>query len=264
MIKSNVLDRLRKGLPVVGPVFGMFPLARTAEVIGRCGYDFLWADLESRPVDWAEVYDIGIGCRAAGIDFVLRLAKVGYTEVKKALQFGAAGIMVPEVKSLEEARQYARWSKYHPRGERGFDNAGPDADFGLVDSIEYMAHANRETFCCIWMEDVSLVECIDEVAAIDGVDALVVGPSDLSLSYGVPLQKDHPLVVKAIEKMAAAAKRHGKFWGVPFGSFDHVREYYDLGARLFFLGIDEQDLVIEGMMRNLKRFQECIPEASSE
>ena len=258
MIESRVLSRLREGRTVVGPVFGMFPLARVAEVIGRCGYDFLWADLESRPVDWEAFYDIGIGCRAAGVDFLVRLAKLGYTEVKKALQFGATGIMVPEVKSVEEARQYARWAKYFPRGERGFDNCGPDADFGLADTLQYMEHANRETFCCIWMEDARLVECIDEVAAIDGVDMLVVGPADLSLSYGVPLQKEHPLVVKAIEKMAAAASKHGKFWGAPFGNFAHVKEYHDLGARAFFCGIDEQDLVLEGMLRNFKKFHECI------
>jgi len=258
MIESRVLDRLRQGLPAVGPVFGMFPLARTAEVIGRTGYDFLWVDLESRPVDWTQLYDIGIGCRAAGIDLVVRLAKLGYSEVMKVLMLGATGVMAPQVKTLEEAREFPQWAKYHPQGRRGFDNCGPDADFGLAGKLEYLDHVNRETFCGVWMEDASLVDCIDEVAAIDGVDLLVVGPSDLSLSYGVPLEKDHERVVAAIEKMAAAAKKHGKYWGVPFGNYAHIKEHYELGARVFFSGIDEQDLVLEGMMRNCRKFHECL------
>ncbi|MFH0962517.1 MAG: aldolase/citrate lyase family protein [Planctomycetota bacterium] len=258
MLESRVLRKLREGKPVVGPVFGMLPLARIAEVIGRAGYDFLWVDLESRPVDWQELYDIGIGCRAAGMDLVVRLAKTGEAEVAKVLQLGATGVMVPKVESVEEARRYARWAKYHPEGERGFDNCGPDADFGLADKRDYIAHANRETFCAVWMEDKAIVESIDAVAAVEGVDVLLVGFADLSISYGVPFQKDHPLVTDAVRRMGAAAKKHGKFWGVPFGEYSRVKEFYDMGARVFLSGIDEQDMILEGMTLNCRRFHDAV------
>ena len=76
--KSRVLARLRKGLAAVGPPFAMFAMARVAEVVGNCGYDFIWVDMEHRPIGWRELYDTGIGARAAGVDMVTRVIKTGY------------------------------------------------------------------------------------------------------------------------------------------------------------------------------------------
>ena len=265
MKRSRILTRLRKGLSAVGPPFGMYPLPSVVEGIALGGNDFVWVDMEHRPIDWAEVHNIGIGCRAGGIDMIVRTVNTGYTAPMKALESGASGVMIPHVRTADEARQWAQWSKYHPRGKRGFDVAGVDADFGLVSEsrqkiLAYMDSVNRETFCCIMVEEAELVESLDEVAAIDGVDCFCVGPMDLSLSYGVPLECDHPLVLGAIDKTSAAARKHGKFWGIPMLSAVKVKANHEKGARLFFTGIDEQDFVIEGMTRVCRELREAIGE----
>src|SRR6185312_13940772 len=141
----------------------------------------------------------------------------------RALEFGANGIMVPHCLSVAEARQWVEWVRFPPLGRRGFDGAGADADYALGDAIEYLAKANDEVFLALQVEDRECVECVDEIAALPGVDLLFVGPGDLSISYGVPFQFDHPLVLKAIDKVAEAAERAGKWWGIPTGSAEHAQ-----------------------------------------
>ena len=264
-LKSRVLERMRQGLSAIGPPFAMFSTPRVAEVMGQCGVDFLWVDMEHRPIDWKDVYDAGIGARAAGVDVVTRLVKTGYTAPMKALEAGAHGVMVPHVMDADEARQWARWSKYPPIGNRGVDVAGPDANFARgiesrADLEAYMEHVNRETFLCIQIEEPTLVECIDEVAAIDGVDVLFIGPADLSVSYGIPFDWEHPKMQRVFDLTAEAAARHGKFWGLPKMSEKQLKENYERGARIFITGYDEQDALIEGMTAFTREFRAAIGE----
>ncbi len=89
------------------------------------------------------------------------------------------------------------WSRFPPLGKRGLDGAGADADFGLANTHEYLKHANEEVFLAFQIEDREAIEAIDEIAAVPGFDLLFIGPGDLSLSYEVPLEFDHPLLQAA-------------------------------------------------------------------
>src|SRR5712692_3500884 len=100
------------------------------------------------------------------------VGRIGYDSVMRALEFGANGIMVPHCRSIEEARQYAEWMRFPPRGKRGLDGAGADADWALADTMEHIRNANEETFLVLQIEDKEAVDCVDEIAAVDGVDIL--------------------------------------------------------------------------------------------
>ncbi|MFH0965299.1 MAG: aldolase/citrate lyase family protein [Planctomycetota bacterium] len=258
--KSRVLERLRRGQAAVGPPFAMFAMARVAEVIGRCGYDLLWVDMEHRPLDWPLVYDIGIGARASDVDMIIRVVKTGYDAPMKALEAGAHGVMIPHCMSAEEAQRWARWAKYPPLGNRGFDMTGPDADFGAIDKYEYITSVNAETFLCVQIEDPCAVDCVDQIAAVQGVDLLFIGPADLSITYGIPFQWEHKLIQDAIERTAAAAKKHGKYWGIPFINPELAKRNYARGARLFFTGYDEQDAIVEVMRKVYVDFRTTVGE----
>jgi len=103
--------------------------------------------------------------------------------------------------------------RYPPLGKRGFDNAGVDADFTFADPVEYMKHVNQETFLVLQVEDREAVDCIDDILAVEGVDLIFIGPADLTISYGVPMQRDHPQVQRAMDKVANAVAKAGKWWG---------------------------------------------------
>jgi 4-hydroxy-2-oxoheptanedioate aldolase len=243
MVKSKVLQKLRAGEIV--RVAGMSRLSDPwlAQVIGWSGYDVIWFDMEHRSFDYSVIDPLSLACRHVGIDLMVRILKTGYTAPMRALEFGATGLMIPHCMDAAEARQWVEWTKFPPLGKRGFDGAGADADYLFADPLEYMKHANEETFLVLQIEDKEAVEHVEEIAAVEGVDLLFIGTGDLSISYGVPLQGQHPLMQKAIDRVAAAAARYGKFWGMPSGTPEAAQSLVDRGARFITCGGDHGALV---------------------
>ncbi len=214
-----------------------------AEVIGAIGYDCIWWDLEHRDFGIQTVDGLARACRLAGIDLMVRIEKSGYHSPMQALEFGANGLMIPHIRSAEEARQYVEWCRFPPIGKRGLDGAGADSMYGFDPVIPYIEHANKETFLAFQIEDKEAVDQIEEIAAVPGYDMLFVGPGDLTLSYGVPMQFNHPLIEEAMVKVNAACKRNGKFWGTTSGSAEAAQHVVDLGAQMFTAGGDHGSLV---------------------
>lgn len=243
MTPSRVLAKLRSGDFVKVAGIGRVAEPWLTEVVGRIGYDVVWFDMEHRAYGVEKIDPLSLACRATGMDLMVRICKTGYHSPMQALEFGANGLMVPHCRSAEEARQWVEWVRFPPVGKRGLDGVGADADFGLANTAEHLEFANREVFIALQIEDKEAVEQIDEIAAVPGYDLLFVGPGDLSLSLGVPLQFNHPLLQEAFDKVAAAAKRHGKWWGTTTGTPQAAQKALDRGARMITAGVDHLFLV---------------------
>lgn len=226
-----------------------------AEVMGAIGYDVVWLDVEHRDFGLEVVDGMSRACRLAGLDLMVRIEKSGYHSPMQALEFGANGLMVPHVRSAEEARQWVEWCRFPPIGKRGLDGAGADSHYGLDPILPYIEHANRETFLAFQVEDKEAVEQVEQIAAVPGYDMLFVGPGDLSLSLGVPMQLDHPLVEEAMVKVDAACKRHGKWWGTTSGSAAAAQHVVDLGASMFTAGGDHGAL-LNGFRQSFESFRQ--------
>ena len=257
MTPSRVLQKLRAGDFVIAAGVNRVAEPWLTEIIGRIGFDVIWFDMEHRPFGFDKIDGLSLACRATGMDLMVRVLKTGYTSPMRALEFGANGIMVPHVMSVEEARQWVDWVRFPPLGRRGFDGAGADADYALGDAREYLSGANDQVFLALQVEDGECVECVGEIAALPGVDLLFVGPGDLSISYGVPFQFDHPLVQSAIDRVAAAADEAGKWWGIPTGSPEEAQSFLDRGARLITAGNDHALLLrgFQGAFERLSRIK---------
>lgn len=255
MTPSRVLKLMRSGgLVRVGGVSRVTD-PWICEVIGRIGYDCVWLDLEHRDFGIEIVDGMSRACRLAGIDLMVRIVKSGYHDPMQALEFGANGLMIPHIRSAEEARQWVEWCRFPPIGKRGLDGAGADCNYGFDPMLEYIEHANKETFLAFQIEDKEAVDVIDEIAAVPGYDMLFVGPGDLSLSYGVPMQFGHPLLEEAMKKVDAACKRHGKWWGTTSGSAEAAQRVVNLGASMFTAGGDHGAL-INGFKTSFESFRE--------
>lgn len=151
--------------------------------------------------------------------------------------------MVPHVKSKEEAEWIVQNAKYAPVGRRGRDFAGADSCFMLDDVAENARNALNETFVMLQIEDPEALDCIDDIASVPGVDAFFIGPGDLSSSLGV--KNGSPELDEAIKLVAAAAKRHGKWWGLPVGSTAAGQKYLDMGAQFLNYSSDLGAIVRE-------------------
>jgi len=243
MTNSRVLRKLRAGETAKCTSMSRVTEPWLAEVIGRSGFDVIWFDLEHRSHNYHMIDPISLACRATGIDLMVRIRKSGYDSVMRALEFGANGIMVPHCRSAEEARQWVEWAKFPPAGKRGLDGAGADADWGFAPLLDHIRHANEQTFVVLQIEDREAVEQIEEIAAVPGFDVLFVGPGDLSLSYGVPGETQHPLLEAAIDRIAAACGRHGKWWGTVTGHPARAQNILDRGGRFLAVPGDHGWLV---------------------
>jgi 2-dehydro-3-deoxyglucarate aldolase len=230
----NFRSRLRSDELLLGTMLTL-PSPEAAEMIAACGYDWLFMDGEHGPLsilDWQRQIQ-AVGGRAAS---VLRVPSASEHDIKKALDIGADGIIVPMVNDAELARQVVAWSKYPPEGRRGVGLArahGYGKDFA-----DYMEAANDVVTVIVQAEHIDAVRNIDEIAAVDGIDAIFIGPYDLSASMGKTGQVDDEEVVAAIAQVTEAWQKHGLaggFFGVDAAS---VRPYMERGYRLICAGTD--------------------------
>jgi 4-hydroxy-2-oxoheptanedioate aldolase len=254
MVKSRILHKLREGGFVKVAGISRVTEPWLVEVIGRIGYDVVWFDMEHRAYEFDRIDPLSLACRAAGIDLMVRIRKTGYDSPMRALEFGANGLMIPHCKSAEEAREWVDWVRFPPAGKRGLDGVGADADFGFANIQDYLKHSNEEVFLALEVEDKVAVDHIEEIVAVEGFDLIFIGPGDLSLSYGVPLQYEHPILQKATERIAKAVKKAGKWWGTTTDTPESAQQALDMGARMVTVGGDHCALV-NGLKTSFQQFE---------
>jgi 4-hydroxy-2-oxoheptanedioate aldolase len=202
------------------------------------GFDGIWLDQEHVGLTYHEIQLATMAARANGFDTFVRMAPTNYAQVTQNLEAGAGGVMAAQVRSAAHAEEFVTWAKFAPRGMRGMNTSGRDADYTHRTQAEFAERANREHLVAIQIELASAVQEADQIAAIDGVDVLFVGPADLSQSLGVLGQTGHAKVWEAIDKVAAACRRHGKHWGTVPADPAFADRAYEKGCRMLSLSTD--------------------------
>jgi 4-hydroxy-2-oxoheptanedioate aldolase len=237
MRSSRIKRKLRRDEPVL--ITGLhFTDASLFELTSLMGFDGIWMDMEHHSYSLETAAQLMRAARVGTSDILIRPAKGEFMVMGRMLEAGANAIMYPRCDNAKEAAEVVRWAKFAPMGTRGFDGAGADMPYCSMPVRDYIARANDETVIIIQLEDKDAVEAADEIAAVEGVDALMVGIADYSILSGVPGQFDHPKVQDAIHHVAKAAKRQGKHWGTPSTNAEHCRRLMELGARIHFHGAD--------------------------
>lgn len=231
-----LVNQLRRKLDAGGPVFGCFTRYRDpalTEFMAMQGWDFLIFDGEHGTL---EPRDVEEHCRAAEVRGVTPFARVTTNQAPVILRYldtGIHGLHVPWVNTAAEVEQVVQSAKYQPRGHRGL--AGSRAsDWGTSESLaDYTKRANRETMIVVHIETAEAVAAIDDFVAIDGVDVLFIGPTDLSHSLGRPGDLSHPDVVAAIERVAEVVVQSDKVFGIFAGTPSAASTWLERGARYF-------------------------------
>ena len=236
MRKSIVKERMRKGETIVGARC-CYTDPEVMGLMAMLGFHFNWICTEHRRIDPPMLAALTQACVKNGADVVVRLRPSNYSEIGTLLDSGVTGIMIPQVKGPEEVREVAAAVRFPPEGSRGYGGMSVDSDYGLVGQNEYFPAANEKTFLIIQVEDVEVVDHIEEIAAIDGVDVLFVGPGDLTMSLGIPGQQDHPKVVKIMRRVARACRANGKVAGTA-ASIAQIPGLIEMGFNFFSAASD--------------------------
>jgi 2-keto-3-deoxy-L-rhamnonate aldolase RhmA len=198
---------------VLAGVFLNLGAACAAEIAGRAGFDWVILDTEHGLGGEAALVEGLQGARAGDVCPIVRVLanEAGYC--KRALDAGAAGLMVPHINNAAEARRAVQHMKYPPEGARGLTRSSRATAFGY-DAPAYFRDVRDGELLVVQIETNEAVEQIDAIAAVPGVDVLFVGPADLSFSCGVPCDLDQPVLQAALKKVAHAARQHGKRTGI--------------------------------------------------
>ena len=234
------------GRTLIGPMINMTHNPAVAMIAKHAGADFLMADMEHGAQTFDSVIRIFTVCRAAGLMGLVRVPELSRAGVSKALDSGAEGVMVPMIESREQAERFVGWAKYPPLGARGLGSLGGHTAWRkTTDMPAFMESANAGTLAIAQIETVKGLAALDEIAAVDGVDVLLVGPLDMSVSLGCPGEVEGPQVQEAIGRVASAAAKHGKIFGMCSGT-SLLAKWIPHGLRLMVSGLDS-DLLTTGI-----------------
>src|ERR1700760_238031 len=206
MKENRVKGILSQGGLALGTHVGGIADPQIVELIGLAGFDAAFIDMEHTTFDLHDVQLAVMAAERVGIPPIVRTPGFDPAFILRLLDMGVQGVQVPHVSSPETARESVKAVRYPPLGERGMAAGSRAADYGRVPLVEHMAQSNREILLACMIEDMAAVERIEEIAAVEGVDLLAVGPSDLSRSLGVSRHPDHPRLVAEVDKVREAVK----------------------------------------------------------
>jgi len=209
-----------------------------AYVLAAAGFDFCVIDTEHGSADMESLQRLSRAARSAGIVPLVRVADISYPLIARTLDTGSLGLMVPHVETVEDAREIVRCAKYPPIGERGFGLRGGVTDYAGVSVADAIAWSNAETMIMAQVESRRCLDNLAEIASVPGIDVLLVGPTDLSISLGVPGQMLHPTMQEAYQLVVAAAGRGGVAAGIHPSDLKVVQYGRDIGMRLLMYASD--------------------------
>jgi 2-keto-3-deoxy-L-rhamnonate aldolase RhmA len=228
-VPSAFRARLRAGETVIGSFVNLgSPL--TTEIMGIAGFDWLVLDLEHGAGNEVALLGQLQALSASGAAAIVRVEGIDLPRFMHALDLGADGVLVPRLRSVEDARRCVDYCRYS--GLRGVARYNRSWHWGLA--ARSLADADREVVCAVQIETREALAAVDGIAAVDGVDVLFVGPADLAHSLGLHCPPDDPALVEAAAAVADAARAHGKAAGVLVGTLEQLRPYQEVGFR--FLG----------------------------
>ncbi len=232
-MSNSFRQRLRKGERLIGPMVCLGS-PEIVEILCGAGFDWLFLDAEHSPMSPLILQHMIMAAR--DVPCVVRLPNHDEQWLKSALDCGAAGVIVPQVNTADQARALVRYAKYAPDGQRGVGVARAHGyGRGFAD---YIGRANEDTAVIVQAEHIDAVKNIDAITSVPGIDAIFVGPYDLSASMGKSGQVADPEVVAAIDKVAKTALAKNVRMGIFGVSADAVKPQLAHGFTLMAVGVD--------------------------
>ena len=208
MRKNRVKDKIRQGKLAIGTYVGLADPA-IVEIIGLAGFDAAFIDMEHSAFDFKVVQEMARACDLVGITSLVRVPDNNPKTILRVLEMGVQGIQVPHIANRDDALAAVQAARYAPLGERGMGGSTRAARYGAVPMREHMATSNSEILLAAMVEDKEAIEQLEEIASVEGLDLIAIGPSDLSQSLGVSDSRD-PLLKKTIEGISATLRKVGK------------------------------------------------------
>jgi len=250
-LRNPARERLQRGELSLGLGIRISKGVEIAKILKTCGYDWLFLDLEHGAMTLDQATQIAVAALDTGISPIVRVPAMELTMATRALDCGAVGIVMPHVDTAEEAKEIVNRLKYPPAGHRSVGGGAPQFDFRAMKVAELTAALNAGNLTICMIETPRAVENADAIAAVPGVDVLLIGTNDLAAEMGIPGDFANPRIAAAYETVIAASKKHGKWPGMG-GVYvdDLLKRYVGMGMRMILSGGDVNMLMQAATQRS--------------
>jgi 2-dehydro-3-deoxyglucarate aldolase/4-hydroxy-2-oxoheptanedioate aldolase len=257
LFENRVKRMLKAGKKTAGAWSQLCSPAST-EILCRAGFDWILIDMEHSPSDMQTLLAMLQAMGGSGAVPIVRAPWNDMVWIKRILDTGAYGVMIPSVNTREQAMAAVQACKYPPAGVRGIAGSPRAAGFGR-DTASYLKRANDEILVILQVETPQAIENLDEIGKVPGVDVLFIGPMDLSTSMGYLGNPGHPEVQAAIAKVEAKAKALGIPLGTISGGWEQAKSLYDRGYQLITL-LSDVIFLSRGSADTIAKFREAFPQ----
>lgn len=234
----SLRQRLQSGDLLLSTMVGEVKSPILPHLLSVGGLDSFIIDMEHGTHDWSDMAALITVGKAVGLHSVVRIPEVRRETVLKPFDAGAAGILVPMVNTPEEAEAIVRWGKYPPVGVRGVSLRRGHNNFRPGPMVPQLEKANADTAIIVQIETGEAVDNIDALVAVDGVDAVFIGPNDLSVTLAVPGQLDSSEMTDAVDRVLAACRGTDVAVGFQAFSVEEARDLVDRGVRYLSYSTD--------------------------
>jgi len=257
IVKNIVKEKLARNEVVASMTIRLTRGVEIARLAKTAGFDMIYIDLEHSTMTLDATGQICLAALSVGVAPMVRVPANTPEYIQRVLDGGALGIVAPGIRSAAEAREVVKAAKFPPHGERGAGGALPHLEYRSFPTAEANAAMNDATMVIVQFESADSVDKADEIAAVEGVDMVLIGVNDMLASMGLAGQLDHPKVRDAYASTIAACRKHGKHVGVGGLSTRPklVAEFVGMGARLVSTGTDIQFL-LAAMTEKAKQVRE--------
>ena len=238
-ISNPARERLEAGELALGIGLRQARTVDIGKAMKTCGYDWLFIDMEHNSMDLDTATQISVAAQDAGITPVVRVPGFQHFHATRVLDGGAMGIVVPHVDDVETASKMVQNCRYPPIGHRSVTGTLPQIDFQGVPIGEATQRINETTLLVVMLETPKAIENVEEIAAVEGIDVLLLGTNDLCMEMGIPGQVGDPRIAEIYERIIAACRANGKYAGLG-GVYDLelMQRYIALGMQFILCGND--------------------------
>lgn len=244
--KNTFKEKIIAGQKPIG-TFCELISENVVEALGYAGLDYIIFDNEHSPIEAETTLSMVRAAEHGNITPIARVRGISRPAILKLLEVGVQGLIVPNVKTVDDVKQLVSWSKYPPIGSRGFSGSRKDGwgfmlDMGVKDT---MAFFNEQVVLIPQCETVEALDSIEKIVAVNGVDGIFVGPYDLSIAMGIPGEFDSPQFVSALNRITEACKNAKKFTMIYTGNRQSAINYLQKGFDSVAYSMDAAFLVNE-------------------
>lgn len=250
---NRVREKIHTGEEVLGTMLSEVSTSNIVRILKTAGFEYVIIDCEHGYFDFSQIAALIAVGNGYGISVIIRIPEIRREFITKVMDMGAAGLLVPMVNTAEEARQVVAYAKYAPLGMRGVSTQRAHTNYNPPPLEEYMKRANEETILMVQIETKEGLKNLTEIAAVSGIDSIMIGPNDLAVDMGMPGKIYTEDMLKNVAYVAAEAEKNGKSSGIITSNIEMLHKCREQGMNVFSCD-SEVGMLMKGARRTVENY----------